>query len=129
MNKYSVLSFMCFIVGIAFFVIGFLTGEIQGGILVVFPFIVGSGLYALAGFIMISIAILLFIFGFTRNIQTEENYYDLGEPAKKSSVKGGGVVLIWPIPIVFGSNWKIAILLMILSIILIVTMFFFLRFI
>ena len=123
MNKYRILSLICFIFGIALFAIGFYSGEIQGGVFVVFPFIVGSGIYALAGFVLIFLAILLFVFGFAGNIKPDETY-DHGEPIKKSSVKGGGVVLIGPIPIVFGSNWKIAIVLMIIAIILILVSFF-----
>lgn len=123
MNRYRILSLICFILGIAFFAIGFYSGEIQGGVFVVFPFIAGSGIYALAGFILIFLAMLLFIFGFADNIKTEETY-NPSEPTKKSSVKGGGVVLIGPIPIVFGSSWKIAIVLMILAIILILVSFF-----
>jgi uncharacterized protein (TIGR00304 family) len=120
MNKYRILSLICFISGIAFFAVGFYFGEIQGGIFVVFPFVAGSGIYALAGFILIFLAMLLFIFG-SGNIKTEETY---DETTKKSSVKGGGVVLIGPIPIVFGSNWKIAIVLMIIATILILVSFF-----
>lgn len=123
MNRYRVLSLVCFILGIAFFVVGFLSGEIQGGVFVIFPFIAGSGIYALAGFILIFLAMLLFIFGFASNIKPDETY-EHGEPTKRSSVKGGGVVLIGPIPIVFGSNWKIAVVLMILAIILILVAFF-----
>jgi len=123
MNRYRILSLICFILGVALFAIGFYSGEIQGGIFVVFPFIVGSGVYALVGFILIFLAILLFTFGFVSNIKTDETY-DPSKPTKKSSVKGGGVVLIGPIPIVFGSNWKIAIVLMILAIILALVAFF-----
>ena len=123
MNKYRILSLVCFILGIAFFAIGLYYGEIQGGIFVIFPFIAGSGVYAFAGFVFIFLAILLFIFGFSGNIKTEETGTP-SEPAKKSSVKGGGVVLIGPIPIVFGSNWKIALVLMIIAIVLILISFF-----
>jgi uncharacterized protein (TIGR00304 family) len=120
MNKYHILSFVCFILGFAFFAIGFLTGEAEGGIIIVFPFIAGSGLYPLIGFIFIFVAILLFMFGFTTHFVRSDETQDDYQPSKKTSVKGGGVVLIGPIPIVFGSNWKIAILLMLLVIILII---------
>ena len=125
MNKLHILSLICFIVGIAFFAVGFFTGEAEGGIFVIFPFITGSGVYPLLGFIFIFIAILLFMFGFTTHIRPEEfQVDDEYQPRKKTSVKGGGVVLIGPIPIVFGSNWKIAIVLMIIAIILIIVAFF-----
>jgi len=129
MNKYHFLSLICFIISIILFILGFLHGELQTGIFLIFPFISGSGVYAFTGFILIFIAMLLFVFGFS----TDYKSYELSDeskinqkesqPTKKMSFKGGGVVLIGPIPIVFGSNWKIAMLLMILTIILILIAF------
>jgi uncharacterized protein (TIGR00304 family) len=126
MNKYHFLSLICFIIGIVFFILGFLQGDIQTGIFLVFPFIAGSGIYAFTGFIFIFIAILLFIFGFTTTYKSDEFKIDQenSKPTKNTSVKGGGVVLIGPIPIIFGSNWKIAVFLMILAIILILVAYF-----
>jgi len=126
MNKYHILSLVCFIFGTTFFAVGFLTGEAEGGVFIIFPFISGSGIYAFLGFIFIFIAILLFMFGFVTRVGPNEyqSDYDDYQPRKKTSVKGGGVVLIGPIPIVFGSNWKIVIVLMIVAIILILVTFF-----
>jgi uncharacterized protein (TIGR00304 family) len=66
------------------------------------------------------------MFGFTRNIVPFESDLETDDyiPKKKTSLKGGGVVLIGPIPIVFGSSWKIALILMIVAIILILVAFF-----
>jgi len=129
MNKFHFLSLVCFIIGIVFFILGFLQGDVQTGIFVVFPFLVGSGIYAFAGVIFIFIAALFFIFGFSTRIESDELSLDQenSQPIKKTSVKGGGVVLIGPIPIIFGSNWKIAVFLIILAIILILVVFFALR--
>lgn len=125
-NKYHILSLFCFILGVVFFALGSLQGDVEGGVFIVFPFISGSGIYAFLGVIFIFIAILLFMFGFTSKIETDELNYSYGEqpPQKKTSVKGGGVVLIGPIPIVFGSNWKIALVMMIVAIIIIIVSFF-----
>jgi len=126
MSKYHLLSLICFILGIAFFTIGFLYGDVKTGVFVVFPFLSGSGIYAFLGFIFIFIAILLFMFGFASSAVSEDfsSGYEEPGPPKKTSVKGGGVVLIGPIPIVFGSNWKIAMVMMIVAIILIIVAFF-----
>jgi len=125
MSKFRILSLIFLIVGIAFFSLGFLYGDVQAGVFVIFPFVAGSGLYAFIGFIFIFIAILLFIFGFPTTIESNDFRSDEQvNTIKKTSIKGGGVVLIGPIPIVFGSNWKIAVILMILSIILILVAFF-----
>ena len=129
MNKFQVLSLVCFILGIVFFIIGFLTGETKGGIFIVFPFIIGSGIFSLLGFIFIFIAIISFIFKFTTYIKSDKikNENDELQPKKKTSIKGGGIVLIGPIPIIFGSNWKIVIVLLIIAIILIFITFFILK--
>lgn len=128
MNRYRFLSLTCFIIGIICFILGFLQGEIQTGFFVIFPFLIGSGVYSFAGIIFIFLAILLFMLGFTKNIESEgtEKDEEGTQQIKKTSVKGGGVVLIGPLPIVFGSNWKIAFFLMVLAIILIIITFFYL---
>lgn len=129
MNRFQALSLVCFILGIVFFTIGFLTGETKGGIFIVFPFIIGSGVFSLLGFVFIFIAILSFVFGFTSYIKPEniKSENDELQSKKKTSIKGGGIVLIGPIPIIFGSNWKIVIVLVIIAIILIFITFFTLK--
>lgn len=126
MNKFHFLSLIFFVISIIFFVLGFLKGDLQTGIFVIFPFIAGSGIFAFTGFIFIFIALLLFTFGFSTGIESDKIRYekDNAGQIKKTSLKGGGVVLIGPIPIIFGTNWKVAVLLMILAIILILVAFF-----
>ena len=130
MNKYHFFSLICFLIGIVFFILGALQGEIKTGFIVIFPFVAGTGIYAFAGFIFIFIAILLFFFGFKTSIESDESKLEKedSKSTKKSSIKGGGVVFIGPIPIVFGSNWKIAVLLMVMAIILILVFVFAFRF-
>ena len=128
MNKYYTLSFLCLIIGIIFFLIGILAGDVEAGFVLIFPFLVGSGPYAVLGFLFMFIAIILFMFGFASTTRAsidlpfDEDTYDI---KRKKSVKGGGVILIGPIPIVFGTSWKIAVLLMIAAIILIFTIYVF----
>jgi len=126
MNKYHLFSLICFIIGIVIFAFGVFSGEVETGFIIVFPFIAGSGIYAFLGFIFIFIAILLFMFGFTSIVESNKFQadYDAYQSSRKTSIKGGGVVLIGPIPIVFGSNWKIAAILMILSVCIIIIAFF-----
>jgi len=123
MNKYHLFSLICFIAGIICFAFGIYFGDVEAGLVIIIPFVAGSGIFAFLGFILIFIAIVLFMYGFAGNAE----YQDMnGTPVKKkTSVKGGGVVLIGPIPIVFGSNWKIAIILMIIAIIIIILVSFF----
>jgi len=126
MNKFQILSLFFFILSVIFFSLGFLQNDVEGGVFIVFPFIAGSGIYAFLGVISFFMTIILFMFGFTSSLGPEELDYEYEQhtPQKKTSVKGGGVVLIGPIPIVFGSNWKIAMVMMIIAIILILVVFF-----
>jgi len=126
MNRHHLLPLVFFISGIVFFSLGILTGEIEIGIVLIFPFIVGSGIHAFLGFISIFIAIILFMIGFVSKFSSDDlnvHKKDINQTNKKTSVKGGGIILIGPIPIVFGTNWKIALMLMILAMI-VVTVFF-----
>ena len=126
MNKYRSLSFICLLVGIFFFAFGFYKGNVEGGIVLIFPYIAGTGIYALLGLIFFILSFFLLIYSFKKDMVFYEEIEDETEK-KKPSVKGGGVVLIGPIPIVFGSNWKIALLLMIVAIIIILISFFLLK--
>jgi uncharacterized protein (TIGR00304 family) len=47
----------------------------------------------------------------------------IGRKGKEGRVRGGGVIIIGPIPIIFGTDKKSVMVLMILSIILVVLMF------
>ena len=129
MNRFQILSLFCFILGFIFFSLGFLQGDVEAGVLIVFPIIGGSSIYAFLGVICFFMAIILFMFGFTSSLKSEELDYEYDErpPEKKTSIKGGGVILIGPIPIVFGSNRKTALVMMIVAIILILVVFFVFR--
>ena len=126
-NRYHLLSLVFFILGVVFLALGVLSGEVETGVIVVFPFLVGSGLFAFLGFIFVFIGLLLFMFGFIGATVGINNGLQVGDkdenyPSRKAaSVKGGGVIFIGPIPIVFGSSWKIVVVMIVLAIILIVS--------
>jgi uncharacterized protein (TIGR00304 family) len=71
------------------------------------------------GFILILVGTQLIILGFIRTMErhsVEEN--GSYPPPGKPRVRGGGVVLIGPIPIIVGSDYKYAAIAIILAIIL-----------
>ena len=123
MKRFYILSLICLIAGVIFFCLGILSGDVKSGIILIFPFISGSGIYAFLSFIFIFIAIGLFMFGFTTYVESDEL-----QNHKKTTIKGGGVVLIGPIPIIFGSNWKITLIIIIIAIILVLVTFFTFKF-
>ncbi len=122
-NRYFIASLAIFIVGIIF--IGFLLGESKAGLILIFPVIYGTGSHAFFGIIIcIMISFILSAIGFFKKFEGEYEGYKhepIFEPIKKErEIKGGGIVLIGPIPIIFASNWKIAGLLIGLAIALMV---------
>jgi uncharacterized protein (TIGR00304 family) len=129
MNKYHFLSLFFFILGIVFLIIGVLSGNIEVGFFIFFPFLIGTGLHAFFGFIFVFLGVILYISGFFSKISlfhedSGSGIIDSTYSDRKKSVKGGGVVLIGPIPIVFGSNWKITVVMIVLTIILVLISFF-----
>lgn len=122
MNNIRFLSMICFFSGVFFIVYGVLNGDVEVGVFFIVPFLVGSGIPAFLGFILIFIAFFLFMCSsFDDWVGAEDSVFG-GQDAQlteKTSVSGGGVVLIGPIPIVFGSNWRIAVVMMVLAIVLI----------
>lgn len=122
MNNYQILSFLALIGGFLFLLIGALTGEIEVGFFLIFPFFIGKGIFAFIGFIFIIIAILLFLFGLYSQTSGYFNseFDDFNDSKTKSKIKTGGIILIGPIPIIFGSNNRIFILLLIFLILFII---------
>jgi uncharacterized protein (TIGR00304 family) len=128
MKKLGLIPLLLLIFGIAFLVIGYLSGELESGLILIFPVLVGSGPFAFIGFMCIFLSILSIFFVIARYYnQPEEIDYGIKNSNNKSkpTMKEGGVILIGPIPIVFGSSWKIAILLLVIAMILFFILFLF----
>ncbi|MEF8848805.1 MAG: DUF131 domain-containing protein [Candidatus Thermoplasmatota archaeon] len=124
MNKYHFLSLIFLFLGIILTIFGIYIGEIDVGIIVIFPFIVGSGIYGFLGIGCIFLSIVLYFLGFISSFSYENSFYeDVFEKREtpdgdKKSVHGGGIVFIGPIPIIVGSNWKIALILLVTAVII-----------
>jgi uncharacterized protein (TIGR00304 family) len=146
MNKYHGLAVLLLIVAIVILGYSVSIGEAQVGFFLIFPFFSGQGIYSFLGIILFVIAILVGFYGFIQGgewvLAGEDDYEELfgtkkrsrpvqkphsrpgqtqtPEPRPRPKVRGGGVVLIGPIPIIFGSDKKSAIILSILAIIIMV---------
>ncbi len=79
-----------------------------------------------AGILLIMLGFFLITFGMMRSAQ-ENGERDSEHEAGGKKVKGGGVILIGPIPIVFGTDKKYALILMILAIVLMLLAIIFLK--
>ncbi|UCE39231.1 MAG: DUF131 domain-containing protein [Thermoplasmata archaeon] len=134
MNRYHILAVIFLICGIAAIGYSVVSGEGSAGVIVFIPVFYGSGLFSFLGVLCIMAAIFFGFFGFAQSAvgsedlngehepRTSQPYSQnqRAQPRVQKTVKGGGVVLIGPIPVVFGSDAKTAMILIILAIILIV---------
>ena len=112
-----------FAAGLALVATAVATGEADVSLFIVFPVFSGSSLVFLLGILLI---ILSFIVGFVlmaTDIERSEertgaasDAMSSGEP--RSRTEYGGVVLIGPIPIAFGSNKRVALIMLVVGVIL-----------
>lgn len=79
-----------------------------------------------AGILLIIFGFFLTMFGIIRSARESEERGAEKETGEKK-VKSGGVILIGPIPIVFGTDKKYALILMILAIVLMLLAIIFLK--
>lgn len=80
------------------------------------------------GFMLIILGFFLLAFGMMRTAkESVERGIPVSQETKEEKVKGGGVILIGPVPVVFGTDKKYAMLLMILAIVLMLLAIVFLK--
>jgi len=113
MRRWTLLSLMLFVASVVLLGASVATGDGQIGLFLIFPFIVAWGPLAVAGAVMLLLAVLSAFVGIWNAgeaVQMEGG--GSGETgtygAPKPERKFGGVVLIGPIPIAFGSDRDVA---------------------
>ncbi len=80
------------------------------------------------GFMLIILGFFLLAFGMMRSAKEGvERGIPVSQETKEEGVKGGGVILIGPVPVVFGGDKKYAMLLMILAVVLMLLTIVFLK--
>ncbi|MEM2839681.1 MAG: DUF131 domain-containing protein [Thermoplasmata archaeon] len=122
MKILSVISAVLFLSAIAMIAISVIAGESEFGLFIIFPFVIGSGPIAAAGAILLFFAVLLAFISFATRLPKSDEFQ---APQTQNTVSGfekryGGVVMIGPVPIAFGSDSKIARLMMLIGIIIFV---------
>ena len=81
----------------------------------------------IAGSFLIMLGFLLAAFGVMRQESEEVDEERPAGAGKEMRVKGGGVILIGPVPVVFGTDKKYALILMLSAIVLMLIVIIFLR--
>jgi uncharacterized protein (TIGR00304 family) len=112
MRKWLLASILLFISGVALIIASVSNGEGQVGLFLIFPFIVTQGWMGAAGSLLLFLAIISFFIGSWTSATQDPGQVPVETnsptPAARTKKSFGGVVLIGPIPIVFGSDEKIA---------------------
>jgi uncharacterized protein (TIGR00304 family) len=118
MDKYKYISLGLFLGFVFFTCLGIIYGEISFGFFFIIPFFIGSGLFPLIGFLLLVLACLTYFVGLMQYPTFQNTSFDQTNDSgisHKPQMRTGGVILIGPIPIVFGSNWKITLLFLLIS--------------
>ena len=125
MNKYQLVALAIFAAGLLSFVVGMLNDDVEAGVVLVFPFVVGTGRYAALGMVLFISAFFIYTLGWTHQGMPPEEKRTCQESRlqHKTKVQGSGIILFGPIPIVIGSNWKLAVIGMILAVVIFLLFF------
>jgi uncharacterized protein (TIGR00304 family) len=100
--------------GLSLVVVSVVNGEADVSLVVIFPVISGSGFLFLIGVAMVVMGVLsgfMLIAATTHSTAPDpgdSSWGDAGDGTSEKTSKYGGIVLIGPVPIVFGSNARIA---------------------
>ncbi len=109
-----------------FIALAVIHGEIEMGIAVFIPFLIGSGFYAFLGFICLFIGMIFLFLSIGSQWNTLKDYPLNNDDTfgdRKASKQISGVVFIGPFPIMFGLGKKITRLLVLIAIFGIVSVF------
>lgn len=112
MRKWLLASLSLFALGVALIIASVSNGEGQVGLFLIFPFIVTQGWMGVAGSLLIFLAIISVFIGIWTSATQNQDQVPFEKnsptPAVQTKKNYGGVMLIGPIPIVFGSDEKVA---------------------
>jgi uncharacterized protein (TIGR00304 family) len=112
MRRWGLVSIVLLVASAVLLVASVATGDGEFGLFVIFPFIVAWGPLAIAGSALLLLAMLCAFVWIWRAGEGVAAGGESGSPSPGGTVqhekKFGGVVMIGPIPIVFGSDKKIA---------------------
>lgn len=110
MNGLQRAALACFVLGVGTLVYAGVRGELRVGLFLVVPFVVGTGPWGALGMLLLMAAAVLGVLGAARGMGAMAPD-EAGE--RRVERRSGGVVLLGPIPIVWGSDrrslaWMIA---------------------
>lgn len=111
-----------FACGVALIALAVATGEADVSLVVIFPVFSGSSLMFVTGVLLMIAGFVAFFFGmfgaFARGVPDTESKNAEGEPRGRIERRYGGVVLIGPVPIAFGSDRRTATIMLVIGVVL-----------
>jgi len=129
MRRLSVAAIALIALGAALLAYTVYKGEGTGYIFVIIPIFQSSSPWAFGGMLSLFAGIFLLLFSFTTPVPLEptqstpattQTTAEPGRAAPTAGKKFGGVVFLGPIPIVFGSDKKVAKWMLLLAIVLVI---------
>jgi uncharacterized protein (TIGR00304 family) len=101
--KWPAVLLIC--LGLALIAASVLTGEAKVGIVVIIPVIYGGGVLLLGGVLCVMAGIMLFFFSSSQgSAEDDAGTGQEGHGENRTERRGGGVLLIGPVPIIFGTD-------------------------
>lgn len=123
MRSLTAVSILSVLGGGAILALSVAEGDAEVGLLIIFPYVVAHGALSALGIGLIFLGFLLFFLSIARSVAS---YHDdthrvsgTTAPEIRKESKVGGVVMIGPVPIVFGSDSRMARGMMLLAILLV----------
>jgi len=113
MNKSLFFSLMSFFIGIICFILAFIESDLEVGFIVILPFLMGSGSWSVLGFVFFFFSFLFYSMKPMDAHRLDDKYVDETRYNERSVSKGSiqkikvkisGLIMIGPIPILFGKD-------------------------
>lgn len=111
MRTLNLIVILLFVAAALALAVSVITGESIFGFLLIFPFIIVSGPIAMIGSVLLVSAIILLFIGVMMDFRESAEEAVSGtddQSVWQTEKKFGGVVMIGPVPIILGSDRKIA---------------------
>jgi uncharacterized protein (TIGR00304 family) len=133
MRRLTAAALALFLLGMVLMAYAAYLGEMTFTLVVIIPVVQSSNIWALAGMALIFAAIFLFFFSMAAPMREAPAQPNASAPQatvpQQPARKFGGVVFVGPIPIIFGSDKKVAkwmlVVALVIVILLIIAMWYF----
>jgi len=143
MNKYHFLALISLILAFIFFGLSIAAGEDSVYVFIVIPVFQINSILSGLGALFLFLTFIFYFLGFTYGFELvgwdefqdelkggtqsgeRQSKSNAGRSRKTAGIRGSGVVLIGPVPIIFGSDQKLTLITVVLALVIMVVAFLF----